>query len=426
MPSAASSTPPEVWRIIFGFATRSETSFHVGYHPFEAIQELQETVGSHQRERIRLQTCTSLMLVSRGFRAVAAEFLFRDVRIHDAAGLESLMHGLARSAGDEGHHSLGSYVRRLELPARRFAAVVNIREPIGPFPVHPIPISTTAPQFADVLAYCPRVEIVVRPSLPLDSANIAFWASLVHAPILQPLKHLQRLEWHETELDTRFYGNNSSARLHDLVSQASNLRYLFLSSDMPNTLKDLHLPTTLRTLHLHRSQFHSIAPHRSTRRCYPVHVRQLVLHSTLPSSLLDFVEGAGSHLQVLELAFAPQMAFSSCQLQRILARTPVLEELVYHLAAPEITSLRNGVQAASVKRVRLKVNPDEWNPCKPVLKSQMEVLLGDSFPGLSEVVLHDPTGWFLKREVGREALRRLVYRGCAVVHEDGLPVAIPS
>jgi hypothetical protein len=112
-------------------------------------------------------------------------------------------------------------------------------------------------------------------------------------------------------------------------------------------------------------------------------------------------------------------------MQRLLSRCPRLEELVYYLGAPEISPLV-AFQSPSVKRVRLKINPDEWNPCKPVIRSQMEVLEGPSFPELAEIVLHDPTGWFLRRDLGKDLLRRMVRRGCTVSYEDGSPVPIPT
>ncbi|KAJ7068767.1 hypothetical protein C8F01DRAFT_979491 [Mycena amicta] len=431
MPSTASTAPTEIWRLIVQFATSSENSYDVEYEPFQLIQELQETTDSQQHERRRLQTCLSLTLVSRRCRALAAGFLYEDVRIYDATGLASLMHSLIRSASEDGDNAFGLSVRRLELPCRRVRLKPNPYSPSQPFPTHPIPDDPAIPALADLLALCPRLDILVRPCLPLDTPNISFWANLIGAAIVKPLQHLRRLEWHETELDPRFYGSNNSARLRELVALAPNLRYLYLSSDRSTALADLSLPATLDTLRLNRSHFPSVSTHRPTRlplrSCNTVSpaVRHLVLHTALPSALLDFVETTGTQLRVLELAFAPQMAFSGGHLRRILARTPALEELVYYLGAPEIAPLGGGVQAPSIKRVRLKVNREEWNPCKPVLRSQMEVLEGASFPELEEIILHDPTKWFLRRELGREMVRRMLRRGCAVNYEDGTTVEIP-
>ncbi|KAJ7896599.1 hypothetical protein B0H13DRAFT_822070 [Mycena leptocephala] len=426
-PSPSAQPPPEIWRLIFRFATGSETPYDIDYLPFEQIQELQETTASLHLESLRLETCLSLMRVSRRFRAVAAEFMYEDVRIYDACGLDSFMAGIFRSAREDGANGYGSYVRRLELPRRRNKFPPDSRN--LPFPTHPIPCDPDAPRLDDILWLCPRLEILIRPCLRLDAENITFWSSLVGTPVVGCLSRLMRLEWHESELDSRFYGTNHSDRLREIVSQAPNLRYLFLSSDRQNSLAELSLPPSLHTIRINRSHFQS----PSAKRCmvksrYPSYVpnfRNLVLHTTLPTALLDFVATAGKQLRVLELAFSPQMTFSSNQMQRLLSRCPRLEELVYYLGAPEISPLV-AFQSPSVKRVRLKINPDEWNPCKPVIRSQMEVLEGPSFPGLAEIVLHDPTGWFLRRDLGKDLLRRMVRRGCTVSYEDGSPVPIPT
>ncbi|KAK7036296.1 t-SNARE coiled-coil-like proteiny domain-containing protein [Favolaschia claudopus] len=434
MPSPTTSMPsppPEIWRLIFRFATTSQAAYAIDYLPFQPVQEYQETNSSLEEEALRLQTCLALVLVSRSFRDVAVEFLYEDVKIYDARGLASFMSGLSRSAADassaEGSSSYGSYVRRLEVPHRRSTfSSTDPHQHHSPFPTHPIPCDPSTPSLSDILLLCPRLQILVRPCLRLDAESIAFWASLVRTPVVAPLTHLMRLEWHESELDSRFYGFNNTLRLRELVSRAPNLRYLFLSSDRQNSLADLCLPSSLRTLRINRSHFHSTPPSSSASRkpllksrCHAPtlgsipNFRNLVLHTTLPASLLSFVSAVGQHLRVLELAFAPQMIFSSNQMQRLLASCPVLEELVYALGAPEISPLPLDVPS-SVKRVRLKINPDEWNPCKPVLRAQLEVLEGPSFPELREVILHDSSRWLMRREVGREAVERMVRRGWVV------------
>ncbi|KAF7354350.1 t-SNARE coiled-coil-like proteiny domain-containing protein [Mycena venus] len=421
--------PPEIWRQIFRFATRSETSYDVDYLPFQPIQELLETSASHEQECLRLETCLSLMLVSQHFRAVAVEFMYEDVRIFDARGLESLMAGLYRSAKEDGANGYGSYVRRLELPRRRTKFQPDTHN--LPFPTHPIPCDPDAPRLDDILWLCPRLEILIRPCLRLDAENITFWSTLVGTPVVGCLSRLMRLEWHESELDSRFYGTNNAHRLREIVSQAPNLRYLFLSSDRQNSLADLSLPPSLRTIRINRSHFQSSSPKRfmvkSRHALYVPNFRNLVLHTTLPSALLDFVATTGHQLRVLELAFAPQMTFSSNQMQRLLSRCPLLEELAYYIGAPEISPLVE-FQSPSVKRVRLKINPDEWNPCKPVLRGQMEVLEGPSFPKLEEIILHDPTRWFMRRDLGKDLLRRMLRRGCTVRYEDGSepPIALST
>ncbi|KAJ7123945.1 hypothetical protein C8R43DRAFT_1147621 [Mycena crocata] len=431
----AFSTPPpypptEIWRLIFRFATASETSYNVDYMPFQQTQELQETSESLQGESRRLQTCTSLVRVSRGFRALAVEFLYEDVRIFDAPGLQSFIAGLSRSAQEEGPFALGKYVRRLELPRRRNSFTMpDSQTQMLPFPTHPIRSAPDAIRLVDLLHLCPNLEILVRPCLRLDAQSITFWASLIGQAFEGNLPRLMRLEWHESELDTRFYGTGHTDRLREIVLRAPNLRYLFLSSDRQNSLADLTLPASLHTLRLNRSHFHSNNARRTMAKaqhfCHVPNFRNLVLHTTLPPALLDFLAIAGQQLRTLELAFAPQMIFSSSQMQRLLSRCPRLEELVYYVGAPEISPLAT-FQCPTIRRVRLKVNPDEWSPCKPVLRSQIDVLEGNSFPELEEVILHDPTRWFMRRDSGKDLVRRMLRRRCKVRYEDGTTVTFPT
>ncbi|KAJ7642955.1 hypothetical protein DFH06DRAFT_600349 [Mycena polygramma] len=426
MPTSPPTTqpPPEIWRHVFRFAVGSNASHDSDYLPFQPVQELQEMTVS--LERLRLKTCLSLLRVSRRFRAIAAEFLYEDVRIFDARGWESFMAGLTRTSREEGRRGYGSYVKRLELPSRRTTFPLGSHNP--PLPIYPIPRDSEVPCLDDILRLCPHLETLVRPCLRLDAENITFWSSLVRNPVVRRLQRLMRLEWHESELDARFYGTAHSDRLREIVSQASNLRYLFLCSDRQNSLADLSLPPSLHTIRINCSNVQSPSTKKFMGNSrYPSSVpnfRNLVIHTTLPSALLDFVATAGQQLRVLELAFAPQMTFSSNQMQRLLSRCPRLEELAYYLGAPEISPLLT-FQSSTVKRVRLKINPDEWNPCRSVLRSQVEVLSGPSFPELKEIVLHDPTRCLFRRDSGKDLLRRMLQRGCAVRYEDGSPVPIP-
>jgi hypothetical protein len=82
--------------------------------------------------------------------------------------------------------------------------------------------------------------------------------------------------------------------------------------------------------------------------------------------MLSFLDTVGRQLRTLEFTFAPQTTFSSNQMHRIFSRCPSLEEFVYHLGAPEISPLKT-FQHTSLKRVRLKINPEEWFPYKHVV-----------------------------------------------------------
>nr|GAT60386.1 predicted protein [Mycena chlorophos] len=446
-----SSLPPEIWRIIFDHTTLAPRPWEGGlYRPFEPVLELYETPGWQQRESLRRRTCLALCRVSRLFRAIATELLYRDVCVCDVEGLESLLSGLARSAREATTPTLGSYIRRLELPGPARMATTPLVSTLRPTS------ESLGHQLVDLLAYCPNLEVFVRPALPFEAASVAFWGTLAHTPITlkHPLKSLRRLEWHETDLEYRLCGATQAARLRELVSYAPHLRYLFLCTDRGDALSELTpiLTRSLRTLRLYRLHSETgpghgsspTRPHRHRRAssslsCGPSpppktalsppsvpRIRHLILHSAPSTPILDLLDTVGKDIRVVELAFAPQATFSPNQMRRILLRTPAVEELAYNLGAPEISSLPSGVQATSVRRVRLRVNPDDWNPSRPVMCAQLEVLLGDSFPGLRELVLHDSTGWLVKRDSARRLLKRLVEKGRVLLDEDGSRLEIPS
>ncbi|KAJ7626983.1 hypothetical protein FB45DRAFT_1059850 [Roridomyces roridus] len=230
------STPPEIWRVILRYATASETGYHADsdYHPFTSYPDPQETTSAVEREFCRLQTCTSLVRVSRLFRAIAVPFLYEDVRICDARDLESLLLGLLRSEREHGAEHYGTYVRRLEIPRRRSHRHFLQCETQRAIPTFPIALHPSAPSLADLLRLCPNLQILVRPCLRLDAEHIEFWAQLVAAPCTPRLSHLRRLDWHESELDLQFYGSNYVSRLCEILCCAPSLQSLFLYSDRPN------------------------------------------------------------------------------------------------------------------------------------------------------------------------------------------------
>ncbi|KAJ7731624.1 hypothetical protein B0H16DRAFT_1733187 [Mycena metata] len=409
-PPTTSHLPVEIWRQILRVATQPEIPYIVDYLAFEAMDELKETSRS---QSLRMETSLSLIRVSRCFHAIGVEFMYEDVRVYDAAGLQSLLSGLYRSLEADGANGYGSYIRRLELPSRRNPMRWPSHSP--DFSNDPIPSDLDKPRLGDVLRLCPRLETLVRPYLRLDAENMMFWASLVEGPVIACLSHLKRLEWYESVLEADLYGTK---RLGEIIAQAPNLRYLSLSSDRHNLLADLPFSSSLQTLRINRSQYYPannkkylVRPRRSR---FP-NLTNLVLQTTLPTPLLDLLGTRG--LRRLEFGFSPQMTFSSTEMHRIFSRCQWLEELVYYLGAPEISALV-AFQAPSVKRVRLRINPEEWSSPRSVIRRQLEILEGPSFPKLEELVLQDPTGWFLRRDLGKDFLGRMVARGCKVRYED--------
>ncbi|KAJ7847657.1 hypothetical protein B0H13DRAFT_1907186 [Mycena leptocephala] len=185
-----------------------------------------------------------------------------------------------------------------------------------------------------------------------------------------------------------------NARLAELINQAPALQYLFLS-DPPDVLARLPPFPSLETLRLNRSHFHS--HHVKSIRtaavpCIP-NLTQLILHTTLPTSLLASVSAAGAHLRVLEFAFAPQVVFSSNQMQRPVSCCPALEELSSYLGAPEISAL--------------------------VAFTYPALRRGQFEPNLEENILHDPTKSLVRREAGRGLMLGMMARGCRVVYDNG-------
>ncbi|KAJ7097005.1 hypothetical protein C8R43DRAFT_1244428 [Mycena crocata] len=426
-PPYTPSAPAELWRLIFRLATASTTAYGGGYTPFQPLREMAETAAFLEEEAQRRHICLCLMRVCRLWRLIAAEFLYEDVRIMNAADLKSLVCGLQRSRQD-GRGGFGRHIRRLELPMRQTHFSQQQSGHVSPFPLPPLLPTPSSFRLGDLLRLCTRLEILVRPCLRLDAEDIHFWAGLIGTPLVAEkplLPHLQRLEWYETDLDIRFYGNRNTARLSELISHAPSLRYLYLSSDRPDALSRLPPCPSLYTLRVNRSHFHAQQIKSMRLPCAPYvpNLSCLILHTTLPSSLLGFVAAVGTHLRVLEFAFAPQLVFSAGQMQRILSRCPGLEELAFYLGAPEISAPAAGTHP-TLRRVRLKLSPDEWYPYKHVLKSQFAILAGGAFPGLKEVVLHDATRSLMRREVGPGLLLAMARRGCRVVYENGQVVPL--
>ncbi|KAJ7774273.1 hypothetical protein DFH07DRAFT_988421 [Mycena maculata] len=413
--------PPEIWRSIFSLATCSAASYAVDYEPFRPPRELEETAHYLEHEALRLKTCLALVRVCKFWRTLAEEFLYEDVRIMNSRALQSLVYGLHRSAKEEGSEGYGRYIKRLEITSKPtlFKNQTNTLPFRLPFPVHELfPI-----HMGDLLRYCSRLEILVRPVLRLDAEDINFWGALIAKPIegSRPFcPHLKRLEWSDNDLDMRFFGTTNGKRLSEIISHSPNLRYLFLSSDRPDALAHLPLGKSLRTLRLDRSHYHSRNVKEVKFKNAPgvTNLTNLVLHTTIPSTMLSFIAAVGWQLRVLEFTFAPQVTYSSNQMQRILSRCPNLEELVYHLGAPEISPLK-AFQHTALKRVRLRINPEEWFAYKHVVLTQFDILAGPSFPGLEQILLHDSSKSFVRRDSASPLLMRMTDRGCPVVYEDG-------
>ncbi|KAJ6475115.1 hypothetical protein C8R47DRAFT_1293716 [Mycena vitilis] len=425
--ASAPVVPEELWRLIFGLAAHSSLSHDVGYGHFQSLRDISQTTTRLDEDARRLRTCLSITGVCKLWRLLVAEYMYEDVRIKGAASLKSLVSGLQRSALEDVLGGFGRYIRRLEIPMRHTqSSQPNIH--LSPFEMAP----SSSPGFhlGDLIRLCPRLEIFCRPYLRLDSEGMNFWASLINTPLetdVPLLPRLRRLEWYESDLDTHFHGNHTAERLSELMIHAPALEYLYISSDRRDALSRLPSCPRLQTLRINRSHHHSKHVHNLRIPHAPElpNLTHLILHAMLPSPLLAFLAATGERVRTLEFAFAPQLVFSATQMQRLLSRCPALEELAFCVGAPEITAPA-AFAHHTLRRVRLKLSPDEWYPYKHVLQTQFGVLAGEAFPALQEVVLHDVTRSLVRREVGPALLGVLLRRGFKVVYDDGEVVTTAS
>ncbi|KAF7301492.1 hypothetical protein MIND_00714600 [Mycena indigotica] len=400
--------PPEIWRVIFSFATLPpESHFVLEYVPFQRGREYEETSGYLEEESSRLNICLALIRVCRSWKTIGEEFLYHHVRLsNNASALHNFVSGLRRSADQDGLGGIGRFVWRLELPDAYFRTR----------PAYPL--QQIATSLAELLQLCWRVQILVRPPLRLDAGDGQLWGELIHEPLHKKptiYSNLRRLEWSESDLDFRIHGETSGQRLSEILLRSPNLEYLSLCADL---IPNISPTPSLRTLRLNRSHYASRQmKEAATTRPHLPNLTHLILQASLPSAALSFLSTVGQHLCVLEFTFAPQIIYSSDQLQRIFSRCPALEELVYHLGAPELSAC----QHPSIRRIRLKINTDEWFPPKHVVSTQFDLFSGPAFPRL---YLHDATKSFVRRHSASPLLARIYKRGCAILYTDGTAVPL--
>ncbi|KAJ6511706.1 hypothetical protein DFH09DRAFT_1333594 [Mycena vulgaris] len=410
----ALSPPPEIWWLILRLATRPSTVALIDYTPFESGAGFEEAPENQLDERGRLQTCVSLMRVSKLIRAISAEFLYEIVQILDEGGLRSFMLGLQTSRSVDDPHGFGKFVRCVELLKRPTAEITpDHGHSLLPHP-HPI-------YLRDIFGHCPFIEVFIRPqSTP---RNLRLWASLASSPIegASPvLPCLKRLEWRESQFDT--FLAESVSRLKEIVAHSPQLQYLDLSSDRPDALTDLGLPPTLTTLRLGGSQptRQPAPPHSAPRTPEIPSLRYLILDTlqVRHASLQIFLAGTGRTIRTVEFSFSPQAQISAGHLKRLLRLCPNIEELSYFPGAPDILA-PPGFQHPPLKRVRLRVGPIEWDPPRYVLQAQFDVLTGPLFSGLQELVLDDEARWLSRKPWGARMLVSMTERGCTVIYADG-------
>ncbi|KAJ7592671.1 hypothetical protein C8J56DRAFT_822597 [Mycena floridula] len=416
VPSFTAVAPPEIWRFIFRLAT-IPSACQLEYQSFE----VQYPDGYSDDEIARLKVLCSLVRVCKLWRALAEEFLYEDVRILSLPAIEAVRRALKRSAEENGSYleGVGRFIRRLELPLKRIYL-----EPRRPF--H-LPAQSTAPQIPieEILCYCPNLEILVRHVLRLDGDDIHVWGGLVAKPLENTrvlLPKLRRINWFEGDLDLRMFNIANSRRLSEILSHSPNLEYLYVSSERKDVLSSLSLGASLKTLQIDRVSHTPSSRTRDMPLAPAPSLTNLIIHASVVSAMLPFLTTAGPQIRVIELVFSVQATVSANKMQRIFSRCPNVEEFAYHLGAPEISAFNEGFQHKALQRIRLQVNSDEYYPYKFVVRGQFEILAGPSFPGLRQIILHDPAKSFVRRDSSVLLLQKMAERRFPLEYENGTPV----
>ncbi|KAJ7597384.1 hypothetical protein C8J56DRAFT_1021616 [Mycena floridula] len=311
--------PNELWIEVFSWATASKNlacPYSCHYTPFQGIQ------FTDRGSDTALPVKKALVRVCRLWRALTAEFLFRDLRVN--AGQEALKTALHS-------HDLARHVRRVVLPYQATST--------------PSPKPLTSIQ---ILHLCNQVEVLVRPPLipsPLETVKFEFDAESVALPLLK------RLEWWQNSEAERSGGVNSLATV---LRGASNLEYLLIGGFTGITSaayepQPLCLPT-LRTLRLHAISA-LLLRQISTRWTFP-ELRTVIIDYPLMQVNEDmlnlFWEAHGESLQHVE--FGKHLRFLTNDfLTPCMEHCPNLAELNYHvfftvppsvdLVHPSITSI---------------------------------------------------------------------------------------
>lgn len=427
MPSTpAIQAPNEIWRAIFRLATVSPVRCgpELDYAPFQGPRDEDDAIPGLYSS---LQTCLSIFSVCRLWNSLGAEFLYENVRIVNFRGVEGLVEGLERSAAQGELGGLGRHIRRLELPARRTAF-----RGFEQYPPSYLPFRLVTPNHGlldRLFTHCRNLEILIRrPCHRLDAEEIHFWGTIISAPHEsdQPLlPSLRLVDWQESDLDIRFYSSANSRRLSDIIQKSPNIRHLSVASDRSDVLSRLSLGPSVQTLRVTQSVTRSrnLRDMKLTDMSRISNLTNLVLQASLMRSapVLSFLTTVGWQLHTLEFAFAPQIIISSNQMYRLLSRCPNLQELAYHLGAPELSPLAT-FQHSSIKRVRIRIDSEEYYPYKHIVCTQFDVLAGPSFPALQTVILHDEFKSFVRRTSAPSLLKSLAQRGCSVLYADGSEV----
>src|SRR5216683_2258226 len=141
----APDLPPEIWLLIFRFATSADTSTEAPYEPF---QPCPDTAAALSDVAVRVK-CV-LTLVCKRWRALAQDVLYEDVRI--GPGLSALSAALCEPPANSEDDDAAAP----RAPRHR------VRRAVLPYAHTATPTRDALPALA-LLALLPHLEVLVRP-----------------------------------------------------------------------------------------------------------------------------------------------------------------------------------------------------------------------------------------------------------------------
>lgn len=383
-----SQLPPEVWIIIFRWATSPSDSYPAPYYePFRALSETFDE---------SLKTKRALVQVCRLWRAQATVFLFEDLRI--GYDLNILRTVLASQDNTFHGHSLGRFVHRLELLYSQTAT-----EKPG-----------DTRDVVQILASCTSLKTLVRPflqALPY-SVRYEFPAEIV------PLSSLTRLEWWHYNNAARSGGINS---LIDVLRNAPSLQFLALGGEFWMNSMQLNSPirlpalTTLRLRRMNASFAWQIKQWELPSLVHVV-VDFPVDHGGLEELWLHF----GSQLCTVE--FGRNVAFHVTDQIPAFFRgctgVKVFNYFINFTAAPSESLLveQPSLQCIGIHAFPCGILGDNWRH----LNRHFDFLSSRFLPNLQRVVLYGNWEQIIGDSRISVALDRLPQKGCAILLADHL------
>ena len=145
--------PPELWRIIFRFATHPPYSFRVSIHSQITSWNWENKPNDFAAYRDVHDTKISLVLVCREWFELGVEFLYEDVRPFSKSALQKfgeMVKIKGRSEEDQdqwGRRSYGALVKQLQTSSARYGSLMPHGEDFLDI-------------ICDILPYIPNVESI--------------------------------------------------------------------------------------------------------------------------------------------------------------------------------------------------------------------------------------------------------------------------